>query len=117
MVCQDVFHIRLHNMEIQAERIIDPRLKTQAIAIISSNHSNGSIISLSSEAKEEGLCRGMKVSLVRKMSHRTQLLPYNQLLYDRINQYVYKTVSSFTPVVEPYMLNEFFLDMAGMDSI
>ena len=54
MVCQDVFHIRLHNMEIQAERIIDPRLKTQAVAIISSNHSNGSIISLSSEAKEEG---------------------------------------------------------------
>ena len=117
MVDRDVFHIRLHNMEIQAERIIDPTLKTRSVAIISSHHSNGTIVSLSSEAKEEGLRRGMKVSLVRKMSHSTQLLPYNQSLYDRINWYIYRTVSSYTPVVEPYRLNGFFLDMGGMDSI
>ena len=117
MVNRDVCHIRLHNMELQAERIIDPTLKTRPVAIISSHHSNGTIISLSSEAKEEGLCQGMKVSMVRKMSHTTQLLPYNQSLYDRLNRYIYRTVSSFTPVVEPHRLNEFFLDFGGMGSI
>jgi len=117
MTSQDVLHMRLNNMEIQAERIIDPSLKARPVAIISSHNSNGSIISLSPEAKEEGLHRGMKVSLVRKMSHSTQLLPYNHSLYDRINWYIYRVVSSYTPVVEPHRLNEFFLDMGGMDSI
>ena len=53
-------------MELQAERIMDPRLKTRSVAIISSTHSNGSIVSLSPEAKEEGLSIGMKVSLIKK---------------------------------------------------
>ncbi len=117
MINRDVFYIRLNNMELQTERLMDPSLKTRSVAIISSHHPSGSIISLSSEAKEEGLCRGMKVSVVRKMSHGTQLLPYNQLLYNRINQYIYRIVSLFTPVVEPYGLNGFFLDMCGMRAI
>ena len=62
---QDVFHIRLNNIAIQAEQIMDPSLKTCSVAIISSEDSNGSIIALSPEAAEEGLFCGMKVSLVR----------------------------------------------------
>ena len=51
MILKDVFYIRLKEMELQAERIMDPRLKTRSVAIISSTHSNGSIVSLSPEAK------------------------------------------------------------------
>ena len=54
MIERDVFHIRLKNIELQAERLIDPYLKTRPIAIISSSHKNGSILCLSDEAKEEG---------------------------------------------------------------
>ena len=89
MIERDVFHIRLKNIELQAERLIDPYLKTRPIAIISSSHQNGSILCLSDEAKEEGLIEGMKVSLVRKMNHRVQLLPYNDSLYERIHYHVY----------------------------
>ena len=117
MIERDVFHIRLKNIELQAERLIDPYLKTRPIAIISSSHQNGSILCLSDEAKEEGLMEGMKVSLVRKMNHRVQLLPYNDSLYERINYHVYQSVSLFSPIVEPKGMNEFFLDMNGMRSI
>ena len=117
MIERDVFHIRLKNIELQAERLIDPYLKTRPIAIISSSHQNGSILCLSDEAKEEGLMEGMKVSLVRKMNHRVQLLPYNDSLYERIHYHVYQSVSLFSPTVEPKGINEFFLDMNGMRSI
>ena len=70
MIERDVFHIRLKIIELQAERLIDPYLKTRPIAIISSYHKNGSILCSSDEAKEEGLMEGMKVSMVRKMNHR-----------------------------------------------
>ena len=111
---QDIFHIRLKELELQAERIMDPGLKTRPIAIISSPHPGGIIVSLSSEAEEEGLFHGMKVSVVRKMTHGVQLLPYNQSLYARVNRYVYQTVSMFTPVVEPEGVSGFYLDMNGM---
>ena len=117
MIEKDVFHIRLNNIEIQAERLIDSCLRTRPIAIISSSHQNGSIVCLSDEAKYEGLVLGMKVSVARKISNRTQLLPYNYSLYERIHYHAYRSISSYTPIVEPEGISEFFLDMNGMQSI
>jgi len=112
-----VFHIRLRHFELQAERMMDPSLRTRPIAVLSSQNQNGTIVSLSSEAEEEGLYAGMKVSIARHMSHGVQMLPYNQSLYQRLNQYVYQTVSSFTPVVEPEGYGRYYLDMNGMKSV
>lgn len=112
-----VFHIRLRHFELQAERMMDPSLRTRPIAVLSSQNQNGTIISLSPEAEEEGLYTGMKVSTARHMSHGVQMLPYNQSLYQRLNQYVYQTVSSFTPVVEPSGFGQYYLDMNGMKSV
>ncbi|SVA42741.1 uncharacterized protein METZ01_LOCUS95595, partial [marine metagenome] len=117
MIARDVFHIRLKEMELQAERIMDPGLKTRPVAIISSSQPNGTIVSLSPEAEEDGLFHGMKVSVVRKMSHGVQLLPYNRSLYARVNRYVHQAVSMFTPIVEPEGFDGFYLDMKGMRAI
>lgn len=114
---QDIFHIRLKELELQAERIVDPGLKTRPVAIISSPHPSGTIVSLSPEAEEEGLFHGMKVSIVREMSHGVQLLPYNQSLYAKVNRYVYQSISMFTPIVEPEGVDGFYLDMSGMRAI
>ena len=112
----DVFYLSLDSLELQAERIIDPSLRTRPIAIISSNGAAGTIIALSTEAEQEGLSSGMKVSLAKKKKHRVQLLPYNHSLYQRVNQYVYNTVSCFTPIVEPSGMSGFYMDMRGMSS-
>ena len=117
MISRDVFHIRLKDIEIQAERLIDPSMKKRAIAIISSTNSTGSVRCVSKEAKQQGIFVGMKVSIARKIDHRIQLLPYNRTLYHQINNYIYRSISSFTPIVEPEGFGTFFLDMNGMESI
>ena len=43
----EVFYLNLDSIELQAERTVDPTLKTRPVAIISSTDSNGTIISLS----------------------------------------------------------------------
>ena len=96
-----VFHLRLRDFELQAERRIDAALITRPVAIISSHHQNGTVISLSKEAEAEGLRKGMKVSLVRQMNHGARILPYNPTLYSRIHEYIHKIVQRFTPIVEP----------------
>ncbi|NHZ86842.1 MAG: hypothetical protein GWP19_13370 [Planctomycetia bacterium] len=93
---------------------MDAALRTRPVAIISSQQQDGTIISVSHEAKKEGLYRGMKLSLARKMSHSALLMPYNRSLYTRLNSYIYKAVSTFTPIAEPACFGQFYLDMTGM---
>jgi len=109
-----IFHVRLRDFELQAERLMDAALRTRPVAIISSQQQDGTIVSVSSEAKEEGLYTGMKLSLARKMNHSALLMPYNRSLYTRLNSYIYKTVSTFTPIAEPANFGQFYLDMTGM---
>jgi len=110
----EVFYLNLDSIELQAERTVDPSLKTRPIAIISSADSSGTIISLSNEAREEGLYEGMKVSIAKKKKQMVQFLPYNRALYQRVNKYTYDTLSNFTPIVEPSGMNGFYMDMKGM---
>jgi DNA polymerase-4 len=114
---RSIFHIRCKDFAIQAERLTDSRLRTRAVAIISSNHQQGTVVSLSDEARQEGLRKGMKVSLVRKMNHSVLLLPCNERLYESMNQYIYQTISSYSPVVEPSCFGQYYVDMTGMGNI
>jgi len=114
---RSIFHIRLQNFELQAERMLDAALKSRAVAIISAHNANGTIVAISPEAGQEGLCKGMKVSLARKMSHSTRLLPYNRSLYSRMHNYLYQTVARFSPLVEPAVFGQFYMDMTGMNGI
>ena len=114
---RSVFHIRLQNFEVQAERILDASLRTRPIAVISSHHQNGTIIALSTEAEEEGLCQGMKVSLARKIGHSALLMPYNSTLYARMHHYVTRIVTNYSPLVEPTVFGQYYLDMSGMEAI
>ncbi|HKJ69185.1 MAG TPA: hypothetical protein VKA68_14600 [bacterium] len=112
-----VFHIRLPRFPVQAERVVDPRLATRSVGIISSEKSSGTLVAVSPEAEEDGLQPGMPASLVRKMSPRTVLLPANAALYHKVNQVIYEVVSSFCPVVEPGGFGQFYLDMHGMERV
>ena len=114
---RSIFHLRLRDFELQTERMLDSALRTRPLAIISSHHPDGTVMALSREAREEGLYRGMRVSLARNMAHGVLLLPYNHSLYARLNRYLYKNLSTFTPLVEASGFGRFYLDMSGMDHL
>lgn len=97
--------------------MLDSGLRTRAIAVISSHHQNGTIISASPEAFSEGIYPGLKVAIARKMSHSVTLLPYNSTLYAKINQYIYQTVARYSPIIEPTVYGQYFADLSGMHGI
>ena len=112
-----IYHIRLEDFELQAERVLDSSLRTRPIAIISSHHQDGTIVTLSSEAKEEGLYRGLRVSIARRMSHGVSLLPYNSTLYAKLHRYLYQMISHYSPIAKPAVFGQYYLDMSGMQNI
>jgi len=112
-----VFHVRLPGFLIQAERIEDPGLATRAVGIVSADKSDGTLVAVSEEATEEGVRPGMPVSLVRKMSPRTVLVPANSSLYHKVHRTIYDVMGALCPVVEPGDIGQFYLDMHGMERI
>ena len=96
---------------------MDQRLRSKALAIISSQKREGTIIRLSDEAQHEGLYEGMPVSLARKMTHSAIFLPRNESLYNQMGQYVYQIISSFSPLSEPVENGQYYIDMSGMEAI
>ncbi len=97
--------------------MIDHSIRTRPVAVISSNHENGTIITLSNEAKKEGLFRGMKVNLARKMSQSIQLIPYNRNLYQHIHKNIIKTFHNYTHLFESGDYGQYYLDMSGTNQI
>ncbi len=114
---KSIFHIRLKDFEIQTERLLDTRLRGKALAIISAQKSEATIVRLSSEARQEGLREGMPLSLARKMSHSAIFLPRNESLYKRMGQYVFELISNFSPLSEPIDNGQFYVDMSGMELV
>jgi DNA polymerase-4 len=112
-----VFHTRLNQFAVQAERLVDPTLSTRPIAVITSPAQNGTVLALSSEARAEGLVQGMRVSLARKVSRGTVLLPFNAPLYQKVQGILFRRLVRFSPAVEPAGYGSFFLDMSGMTGI
>jgi DNA polymerase-4 len=112
-----VFHTRLRQFAVQAERLVDPTLATRSLAVITSPAQNGTILALSSEARSEGLVKGMRVSLARKVSRSTVLLPFNASLYQKVQSILFQRLVRFSPAVEPAGYGSFFLDMSGMTGI
>jgi len=113
----DILHLRLPDFELQVERLLDSSLRTRPIAIISSHNQNGTIVAASPEALGEGLFPGLKVALARRMTHSVILLPYNSTLYARVHNYLFQTLSRYSPLIEPTVFGQYFADLTGMQKI
>ena len=112
-----VFHTRLSHFVIHAERLVDPSLATRPVAVITSAAQNGTILDLSAEAVQEGLAKGMRVSLARKVSRAAVLLPFHAALYQKVQGVLFQRLIRFSPAVEPVGYGSFFLDMSGMGGL
>jgi len=110
-------HTRLTHFAVTVERLVDPSLVTRPLAVISAPVQNGTIVDLSPEARLEGLVPGMAVSLARKVSRRTVLIPVNRGLYGQLQTALFSRLTHFSPAVEPVGYGRFFLDMSGMAGI
>ncbi|MBI1256535.1 MAG: DUF4113 domain-containing protein [Chloroflexi bacterium] len=96
------------------ERAFDPKLRPLPVAVLSNN--DGCAIALTREAKDLGLKMGDPYHLVAK---RPELKPIvwrssNYALYGDMSRRIYETLLDLVPVVEPYSIDEMFLDLTGM---
>ncbi|MEZ4796873.1 MAG: Y-family DNA polymerase [Flavobacteriaceae bacterium] len=105
-----------NNFYASCERVFNPSLQNQPVAILSNN--DGCVISMSDEAKTlqlpfgapifkwEGFCKANNI----------KVLSSNYPLYGDMSSRVMSILQQFTPDVEVYSIDESFLEFKGFDN-
>jgi DNA polymerase V len=96
------------------ERAFDPRLRGKPLVVLSNN--DGCVIARTQEAKDLGLKMGDPWHIVR---HRpgigaVEWRSSNYALYGDMSRRMYEVLAERVPEVEPYSIDEMFLDMTGL---
>ena len=107
-------HIDGNSFYCSVERAFQPELRGRALVALSNN--DGNVIARSAEAKAMGIKMGDAWHLVRKRPECQGLAwrSSNYPLYGDMSRRVYEVLAARVPAVEPYSVDEQFLDLAGI---
>ncbi len=96
------------------ERAFDPRLRDKPVVVLSNN--DGCIIARTSEAKALGLKMGAPWHLVQDKPgiKSVEWRSSNYELYGDMSRRMYEVLEGQFPAVEPYSIDEMFLDLRGI---
>lgn len=103
-----------NNFYASCERVFQPHLVGKPIVILSNN--DGCIISRSDEAKALGIAMGAPEFKARQelKDKNIQVFSSNYPLYGDMSHRVMKILEGFTPHVEPYSIDEAFMNFDGV---
>jgi DNA polymerase V len=96
------------------ERAFDPRLRDKPVVVLSNN--DGCAIARTQKAKDLGIRMGEPYHLARQRPGLSSVIwkSSNYGLYGDMSRRMYEVLCQHVAAVEPYSIDEMFLDLAGM---
>lgn len=105
-----------NNFYASCERVFQPHLHGLPVVVLSNN--DGCVIARSPEAIALGITMGMPAHHIppETRRHGLELCSSNYELYGDMSARVLATLRTFTPLVEPYSIDESWLGFEGFDT-
>jgi DNA polymerase V len=102
------------NFFVSCERLFRPGLQTKPVVVLSSN--DGCVVSRSKEAKALGVPMGAPVFEYRQLFKTQGVIQFsaNFELYGDISERIIRLLTSVTPMIEVYSVDEAFLDLSTL---
>lgn len=102
-----------NNFFASCERVLDPSLQGVPVIVLSNN--DGCAVARSPEAKALGIPMGVPLFKIRDIveAHKVRVFSGNFELYGDMSRRVVETLSTFTPDLEVYSVDESFLSWPG----
>lgn len=106
-----------NNFYASCERVFNPALVGVPVIVLSNN--DGCVIARSNESKKIGIKMGVPYYQIKNeiRKHGIKVFSSNYTLYGDMSNRVMTILSSFTPNIEIYSIDEAFLDMSGMKNL
>lgn len=106
-----------NNFYASCERVFRPDLRNVPIVVLSNN--DGCVIARSNESKKLGIKMGVPAYQIKDevKKYGIRVFSSNYTLYGDMSNRVMTILSSFTPNMEVYSIDEAFLDLSGFSDL
>ncbi|MFW5702906.1 MAG: DNA polymerase Y family protein [Candidatus Dojkabacteria bacterium] len=109
-----ICHIDMNAYFASVEQAANPNLVGKPVAVVPTlNYAGAAILARSYEAKDKGVKTFSRLYEAKQVCPELVAVKSDHLKYYQINQELYKIVSRYSPDVEIYSIDEFFLDLTG----
>lgn len=109
-----IVHIDLDTFFVSCERLLDNRLTGKPV-LIGGTSDRGVVAACSYEARAFGIHSAMPMKLARQLCPEAIIIRGNSGTYSKYSNMVTDIIKESIPVYEKTSVDEFYLDMSGMD--
>jgi DNA polymerase IV len=108
-----VVHIDMNTFFVSCERLTNSQLN--GIPLIIGGGERGVVASCSYEARRFGVRSAMPIHMAMKLCPQAKIMKGDMELYSRLSHDITEIIQEKAPVVEKASIDEFYLDITGMD--
>ena len=104
-----------NNFYASCEKLFDPTLKDRPVVVLSNN--DGCVVARSAEVKALGIPMGVPWFKIQQEARRHGIVAFssNYALYADMSNRVVEILTSFSPSIEVYSIDESFLEFSGFE--
>ena len=110
---RSVVHIDMNTFFVSCERLTNSELN--GIPLIIGGGERGVVASCSYEARRFGVRSAMPIHMAMKLCPQAKIMKGDMELYSRLSHDITEIIQEKAPVVEKASIDEFYLDITGMD--
>jgi DNA polymerase-4 len=110
---RSIVHIDMNTFFVSCERLTNSQLN--GIPLIIGGGERGVVASCSYEARRFGVRSAMPIHMAMKLCPQAKIMKGDMELYSRLSHDITEIIQEKAPVVEKASIDEFYLDITGMD--
>lgn len=111
---RSIIHLDMDTFFVSCERLLDSRLMGKPV-LIGGTSDRGVVASCSYEAREYGIRSAMPMKLARQLCPHAIVIRGNSSTYSKFSDMVTEIIQERAPLFEKSSIDEFYIDVTGMD--
>lgn len=111
---RSIVHMDLDTFFVSCERLIDSRLNNRPV-LIGGTSDRGVVASCSYEARKFGVHSAMPMRMAKQLCPEAVILRGNSGIYSKYSNIVTEIIKEAVPTYEKTSIDEFYMDLTGMD--
>jgi DNA polymerase-4 len=111
---RNILHMDLDTFFVSCERLMDSRLNNKPV-LIGGTSDRGVVASCSYEARKFGIHSAMPMRMAKQLCPEAIVLRGNSGIYSKYSNLVTDVIKESVPVYEKSSIDEFYIDLSGMD--
>jgi len=112
-----IIHVHIPAFPIAVVRVSQPRLRGRPVVLAPLRSERALILSVSPEARREGIFKGMPLGKAMRVCPGLTVLPPDQALAEKASQALAGMISRYTPLWEPFRPGHIYMDMTGTERL